>query len=1720
MVEFTYQTRRKLTETWVNSTAERGRRLSKREKEMLPDVYGYTIPQEACNEMRKILTERGSCTLSGLYQSRFEDLVEVCVPKEYQEEFYYALDQMNQYQMTAGWYRRSLRSGSYAPFAEQSVRILRGYSRLGFYGAELADLLTGSAQPEFCDHARNEHFSYAEILAAQIDRGNDKTVQAVKDILLGEGNTAMLSHELIRGIVMSKSEELYDILGKFLLAARLQEGARQAVCETMDAGRPEAFLHLFAVIEENDLIRYSSVKRAVSVWIGIFNEKSVDRISDKLLRLMGRCLREPDFCREQLATEDSVAISCALWAKGFYDADAAVGAVQELIVSGTRHQKMTASYFTRSIQDERLRMQGAKDVILNCSDDLELTACFLPGFIESTSSRFSELVRDESSSSYTFRGGKVVEPRKMAPEEMFTDRDEALRCYQILKEILKKVPKKGITLSPCIFPWHQVTMNQSDLAERLCLIAWMLQDDEILDEAAGYIPLIGQGAGYSYYGASRAAAARLLLYRPKSAARKRILFELLHNPEEYTNKEAHLLTEDMELTEEDYIQIEKNLKYKKGRKGTLSLLRRQDKSSLVSSIARLLEERSEECHMGALDLALELKKEDAVYFEKVIPHLKALSDATGKEQVLLTELLGESSTAQDILNTPGYGLYDVKKDWILPPANIDGDQASRLFTYGEAECIRVCKELDELIKENAARSYKTAWDQEELLGNDLKTSRYIHSDPDAKPLDAYPFPELWNDFYKTKICTPELLLETELYRQCCLQRGFYEQNKKLYKQVFGSGILKKPIFQNLMPSLVYSRQVNTLISVLFTQYVPDALKARFALCGTARFLEVLDHSNDIFTVSEKRYNGEIITYTKRAAELPIFADMIRWLSCAGEEDWGSAFTLRFRLGQHYLGGESREKKQYSYQNISRFYLGLADYTECYVHGVWDKDLFYKAVFAFSNLGSLLEPVSTVEQKGAISSKKARVHSLNSFFGNNVIVPADGKYHFDTVGEEMPKMMFAHELYSELIPLVLSVELKRGEKATPFSGYIHQIQVIYGIDYMIQILTALGKDPLQRGYSYYSSNSERRTVLSHLLKICMPKPEESAEDLRTALKGTDITKKRLVELAMYAQQWIPMIEEYLNIPGFASTCYYFMAHTSERFDEQVTSVIAKYTPLLPEELGDGAFDIHWFFEAYGHVGEKNFKLLYDAAKYSSTGAAHGRARKYADAALGKVEKDTLKSEINAKRNKDLLMSLPLLPLDGTKLQKEAELLDRYQFIQKYKKESRQFGAQRRASEGRASQIALQNLSVNAGFTDVTRLVLRMEGKLVEQSQSYFDWQPVEEIELKISVDENGKSSLNCRKDGKKLKSVPAKYKKNETVKKYQEMNKQLKEQYSRTKQMMEQAMEDGTDFEVWEFLELRKNPVVRPIVEFLVVKLSDHGNGPISADGKMGFLTEDGIEDDSGNVTPVKPDGKILIAHPFDLYASGHWHEYQKLLFERKIRQPFKQVFRELYLKLGEELEKTESRLFAGNQIQPQKTAGTLRGRRWVADYEDGLQKVYYKENIVACIYAMADWFTPSDIEAPALEWVAFYDRKTGQPKKLKEIPDVIYSEVMRDVDLAVSVAHAGGVDPETSHSTVEMRRAIAQCNLDLFKIRNVRLEGSHAMIDGKLGRYSVHLGSGVVHQIGNSMLFVVPVHSQHRGRIFLPFIDDDPKTAEIMSKILLFAEDTKIKDPSILEQIW
>jgi hypothetical protein len=126
---------------------------------------------------------------------------------------------------------------------------------------------------------------------------------------------------------------------------------------------------------------------------------------------------------------------------------------------------------------------------------------------------------------------------------------------------------------------------------------------------------------------------------------------------------------------------------------------------------------------------------------------------------------------------------------------------------------------------------------------------------------------------------------------------------------------------------------------------------------------------------------------------------------------------------------------------------------------------------------------------------------------------------------------------------------------------------------------------------------------------------------------------------------------------------------------------------------------------------------------------------------------------------------------------------------------------------------------------------------------------------------------------------------------------------------------------------------------------------------------------------------------------------------------------------------------------------------------------------------------------------------------------------MRDMDLVVSVAHAGEVDPEASAATVEMRQRLLGEICRLLGLKNVAVESPRARIEGQLGEYTVHLGSGVVHRIPGGSVCIVPVHSQHRGRLFLPFADDDPRTAEVLAKTLLLARDHEIDDPIILEQL-
>ncbi|MGM9458158.1 DUF5724 domain-containing protein, partial [Lacticaseibacillus rhamnosus] len=88
----------------------------------------------------------------------------------------------------------------------------------------------------------------------------------------------------------------------------------------------------------------------------------------------------------------------------------------------------------------------------------------------------------------------------------------------------------------------------------------------------------------------------------------------------------------------------------------------------------------------------------------------------------------------------------------------------------------------------------------------------------------------------------------------------------------------------------------------------------------------------------------------------------------------------------------------------------------------------------------------------------------------------------------------------------------------------------------------------------------------------------------------------------------------------------------------------------------------------------------------------------------------------------------------KKDKLKETLHRYECIQEFLKESKQFGAQRRESEAKTAAIALGNLARNAGYSDVTRLTWNMETQKIKGILPYLSPKTIEGTELYIEINE--------------------------------------------------------------------------------------------------------------------------------------------------------------------------------------------------------------------------------------------------------------------------------------------------------------------------------------------------------------------------------------------------
>ena len=1617
------------------------------------------------------------------------------------------------YPYTTRYTRRLIRSRDYHQHVGRIWTLVERLIRQRFSGLTVPQILRGAYDVE----KYGSSFLAPEQIAVWIDRGDEEVLSTIRDMLLSENNTKILTYDVFRAIFKARNTELVELVGKLLLAGKLQEGLRQAICETMDCGRQEHFVYIMGLIEEQNLIRFSSVRRAIATTIGIGTDS--ERVDKKLLALIMRVLRDPAEGDAFVHSADNVEAMVGLWSKGLHDVKDLITAMEEIIGEGRPHSVLLVSYFLHALQDDAAERSVAKRVLLGITDaelsaeDMKKIACYLPFVVDSF---------------YILRElDDFVE--KFDPQEYFVDAEEATRFFDLCERARAQMKQNEKEYEGCIFPWYGATLRREDLARTMVLAA-LCADGALTDRVAPVLSVCHAGQR----------VAPLLLKAPLSPVQEQALIDLLRLAPETA---ARIIREnptaalpDTEVTDtlrtapetakglmggdfvtrhEGDIAALLRLKTANVRRTVLDLLYEQTDAQLRTTMAGLLTQRDVMRRLGALDLLLRCKADGRIPQEELLALAQTIKKPTSDEQVLIDELArtGAAAEAEDALFDAAYvpdftiDLHDTADAAVAAGFDaatntvhvVNTVTLEDIFPCTDEELLTIVEKLDALYTAHEDYEYKSRWNGREETT--LASGFYERADTERTTgapdnIKYYPLPEVWEEFYRKEIKDFRVLyqLAIAVFMAKAEDALFTEGLTRITERdwtAFPAALAAKKL--NYFAEGYRGRQRGkNVIRVLHETHAEENRPFVFAagLLLMRRAYECYDEK--LYLVERKgRWSSSTYQITHDNALMQAALHGTRLY--ADDAEFAQSYALRLRLAERIEDVLLRTGRE-----PEGGLTGIIEHAQAQILGMEKADGFFRMI-----LGMQAEDMDEDARRNQKKVEQNRVRVLERYRSGALPDRNDPECR----GAQTEDVLsFINEEGQRVIDSIVTAELRRGDTPALHSAAVDSIERVEGIQLFVRILQALGALKLDRGSWYAGSDEAKASTLSHLLKVSHPHAGETAADLKAALKDAGIAQQRLVEAAMYAPQWIPLIEAYLGWRGMASGCYYFQAHMSD-IPKERASMIAKYTPIPIEDLKEGAFDIGWFKAAYKELGKAHFESLYDAAKYISNGAKHARARKFADAVRGELKLADVEKEIAAKRNKDLVMCCGLIPL---KRAREKDMLARYVFLQNFLKESKQFGAQRRASEEKAVEIALSNLARACGFDDVTRLVWTAETELIKAHADHFTPKEVEDVALSLSVAADGAVSLVCTKGGKPLKAVPAKLKKNAYVLELKDAEKNLKEQYRRAKKMLEEMMEDGTPLLACEIANVMTyNPVIAPLLKPLVFQSGT----------ALGFYEDGALVAADGTRTELAEDAEVKIAHALDLYESGTWADYQKYLFEKEIRQPFKQVFRELYIKTADEHGKESSHRYAGHQVQPAKTVALLKTRRWVIDGSEGLQRIYYKANIIARIYALADWYSPADIEAPTLEWVEFFDRKTFQRLPIDDVPDLIFSEVMRDVDLVVSVAHVGGVDPEASHSTVEMRRAIVQFNLPLFKLDNVRLEGAHAHIHGKLGDYTVHLGSGVIQQKAGAMVSVLPVHSQHRGRLFLPFLDEDPKTAEILSKIILFAEDGKIKDPFILDQI-
>ncbi|MDR2704909.1 MAG: DUF5724 domain-containing protein, partial [Planctomycetaceae bacterium] len=1039
--------------------------------------------------------------------------------------------------------------------------------------------------------AITESILIQNMIALALDEHDEFVTNRIKEIIYGDNNTGFLTKEIIRGIFISRDADAHKWVGDLLLAAKLQEGLRQTIVEACKEGSIEGFCYIVKIALENNLERFTSVVRVIGTWMGLLTTRLNTKTIHKILEIIVGVATNKLNIDQLFDSDNPIENYVTLWGIGLREIDDTREPLLNLAKSKKKHKQIAALYFLQRTDD----LQLMKDVVLEMLDenDLELWV----QLIEIINSLLQNEQRIRTNNKLQNKINKTTE-NEDKDEIKSTDKKDDSNFEQIidfnlsdlklnfdnyfeqcrlsdaeirkifvrLNQLAESTPKKETQFEPDAFNENIRRISANDFILQMISCVTLLG----CNDADVQILLSHVSKKMNTYVKSNLINSVLKMDNPKY---RKILIDLFCDPfwGDYRVTIDNVF-KDAILMPEEYETIENALRFKdaKIRLETINLILKQPPENLQKSIERLLNSKEEQKRLAGLDLidqAEKLSKDKKEYAAVVSACKQTTTHLAGNEKKKGTKKsAAEEILVQKIMETKkieytkenGFGLCDPNGKTNIPDPQKPNKLLADIFIAEMPRLEQILLNLDNLMHQY--RDYEFTgyyrYDKEEegkittfgssqciLFINSLEEREKKYGKNETKNWEDYVLGDVWQNFYKEQkltaqdivlLCIFLLSVFNEEFDKICKGVGQYGKCTSEFKDWLNSVCWNdekmKPYYEHIRTKYRYILLIGTLMD-LFYEFTPDEAKLDF----------MLDILSGIYHATPKNLFTQVILkvsreYTIFDASIPPFAVPHHEVHRADLPVDSPQFEKRFNI-------------------LYKFYE-----TSNYTHAA-------QSIKEFENAREL----NLIDDDELL--REILIRRSPYLFQSAVALTYSGWHFRHVMNQDIPsRHSHLKKLLPKVVDRILEIELLRGDTPTEVSNMAMMISYFEGIRYFVKILKAMDQTPFTRGYNC-SDIYSRSDVFSSLLRAC--EPEKNADI--TLFAG--IPEQRLLEAAMYAPQWIDLVQEFLGWEGLTSACWYFHAHINESMDETKESIIARYSPISPQHFRDGAFDIDWFNDAY-------------------------------------------------------------------------------------------------------------------------------------------------------------------------------------------------------------------------------------------------------------------------------------------------------------------------------------------------------------------------------------------------------------------------------------------------------------------------------------------------------------------------------------------------------------